>query len=179
MVRGGQLLVCAVTLSMCLGAAHAAVDDVAATPYGSIVARNVFGLNPPPPPPEPPKPPSTPPPKITLTGITTILGKKKALMMTQSPKQKEPEYYTLSVGERQGEIEVLAIDAEKRIVVVKNHGQEETLDFENNGARSAPAQPLPDAPRPGVQPAAAASGGRPTPTIPTRTLRLPPAPGNQ
>src|SRR5262249_33644281 len=47
-------------------------------PYGSIVARNVFGLNPPAPV-VVDTPQGPPPPKITVTGITTIFGPAEAL----------------------------------------------------------------------------------------------------
>src|SRR5580765_7113869 len=66
------------------------IDNPAGNPYQGIVDRNVFGLRPPPPPPDPElnKPP---PPKITLTGITTILGNARALMKTPPPAAKPGE----------------------------------------------------------------------------------------
>src|ERR1041385_247409 len=101
-------------LVLCAGA-HAVTSDQPANPYQSIVDRNVFALKPPPPPPDPEA--SKPPPvKITLTGITTILGNKRALMKTPPPPGKPGEpakqemSYILTVGQREGDIEVLDID---------------------------------------------------------------------
>src|ERR1700720_2046820 len=76
-------------------------------PYQGIVDRNVFSLrNPPPPPPPPSNDP--PPPKLTLTGITTILGGKRALLKgTPPPAKGEPakeQFYMLSEGQRDGNI---------------------------------------------------------------------------
>src|SRR5438874_11353639 len=98
-----------------------------ANPYQGIVDRNVFGLRPPPPPPsnEPVKPP---PPAVTLTGITTILGKKLAFMNVQLPpkpgdQQKGgPQSFMLGIGEREGEIEVLDIDEKGGVVKVNDYG---------------------------------------------------------
>jgi hypothetical protein len=140
--------------------------------YASIVERNVFGLKPPPPPPDPEA--SKPPPSnITLTGIIT-LGGKKALMTTPPTGGKPgvpatPESYILKEGERQGAIEVLSIDEVNFVVKVRNAGQEQTLDFKNNGPKlaagppPAPPQGMPGAMpgQPGFNPA---NVGRPAPT---------------
>ena len=92
-------------------------------PYGSIVTRNVFALNPPPPPSEPP--PSEPPPKITLTGITTIFGPKEALFKVAGvPRPGVPpkdESYILTEGESQDDVQVRNIDVDKGIVTFINH----------------------------------------------------------
>ena len=69
--------------ALVLGAGAIAADtpDSSSNPYQGIVDRNVFALKPLPPPPEPPsdKPPT---PEFYLTGITTILGNKLALIRT-------------------------------------------------------------------------------------------------
>src|SRR5947208_16694459 len=94
MIKAGKLIGC--MLSVCVlfcsfaeaatpGTPKSSPGDTAApssasnanpNPYQGIVDRNVFGLKPPPPPPAPPEPPK-PPVNITLTGITTVLGKKR------------------------------------------------------------------------------------------------------
>src|SRR5215472_11388177 len=85
------------------------------SPYQAIVDRNVFALKPPPPPPtNNPDANKPPPPAITLTGITTILGSKRAFMSVNMPaKPPEPakvQSFMLSEGQRDGDIEVLEID---------------------------------------------------------------------
>ena len=117
-------------------------------PYQGIVDRNAFNLKPPPPPPDPEslKPP---PLKITLTGITTILGNKRALLKTAPPPGKpgEPakteQSYILTEGQRDGDIEVLEIDDKAGSVKVNNSGTIMTLTFEKDGPKiaSTPAPP--------------------------------------
>ena len=139
--------------------------DAAENPYSSIVERNVFNLHPPPPPLNPADlVKKTPPPKITLTGITTILGKKVTYLTTPPAKPgAAPESVMLAEGQAQNEIEVKSIDEKAGVVQVVNHGEPQTLDFENNGVKppgspggipapiSLPA-PIPAAPPAGVQP---------------------------
>src|SRR5260370_19158272 len=113
--------------------AQATIAASTENPYQGIVERNVWGLVPPPPPPsnEPPKPPA---PKITLTGITTILGSKQALLTVQlPPKPGEPakqEPLILSEGERQGEVEVLEIDDVAYTIKVNDYGEVMTIALE-------------------------------------------------
>ncbi len=161
--------------------------DVAGSPYRGIVERNVFNLRPPPPPPDN-TPPPVPPPKITLTGITTILGNKRALMKAlEPPRPPEPAKevsYILAEGQRDGDVEVIAIDERAGSVKVNNHGTIQELSFDKDGAK-LPNTPPPLIAPPGLPGAAApppyANPIRPpTPglrTIPPRTLRLPPMPG--
>jgi hypothetical protein len=187
MMRGVNIVVCLLGLSLGI-AANAASSDSGEGPYQTIVERNVFALKPPPSDiAEPPPPP--PPLKITLTGITTMLGNKRAIMSAAIPN-KPPENYMLTEGQRQGEIEVVEIDEKAGTVKVKNHGVDQTLDFETDGAKALPAMTA--VPSPGIipgqrrlmpppqpNPGAAARGALPPPpspairTIPTRSMRLP------
>ncbi len=118
-----------------------AIPASAATsnPYNGIIDRNVFSLKAPEPP-APPGPPPAPPVKLTLTGITTILGNKRALLKAQvpphPPEPAKEESYMLTEGQRDGGVEVLSIDERGGIVKVNNNGQSETLDFVNNGAKT-------------------------------------------
>jgi len=116
--------------------------------YQGITKRNVFGLVPPqiqivePPPPQIPK--------LTLTGITTILGNKRALMMEAEPGGKPGQpvqevSLILTEGQREGNVEVLLIDEHAGSVKVNNSGTIMTLTFEKDGPRMPPAQP----PQPG------------------------------
>src|SRR6266849_5834921 len=124
--------------------AQGSIADTQDNPYQGIVERNFFGLKPPPPPPsnEPPKPPA---PKITLTGITTILGSKQALLTVQlPPKPGEPakqEPLILSEGERQGEVEVLEIDDVAYTIKVNDYGEVMTIALEKPKDSPKPNSP--------------------------------------
>lgn len=116
--------------------------NVGDNPYGVIVERNVFNLKEPPPPP-PPDPTNAPPPNVELTGIMSILGEKQALFMVQDAplpgkQPKPPESYILTVGQREGPIEVLAIDAKDKKVKIKNDGIVSTITFETKAKTSGP-----------------------------------------
>src|SRR5271169_1130853 len=81
-------------------------------PYQNISQRNLFALS-----------PSlatndedviTPPVQITLNGIITIFGDKRALFKTQAAMSPlspaKGKNYMLTEGQRDGEIELLAVD---------------------------------------------------------------------
>ncbi len=121
--------------------------------YTSIPDRNIFGLKPPPSP-QTTERQSPQLPKITLTGITTILGNKRALMLVQSPGSKAGQKelsLILTEGQQQDDIEVLQIDEKAGTVRVNNSGTVMTLNFEKDGPKlpttqlpsNNPAPPLP------------------------------------
>jgi hypothetical protein len=171
MMRGANTLVYLLGLSLGISAHAVSAGD---SPYKNIVERNVFGLKPPQGPTvEPPPPP--PPAKITLTGITTLLGNKRALLSVQVPN-KPLETFMLTEGQRDGEIEVLEIDEKAGTVKVVNHGVAQTLDFKIDGAKPVPVI-LPTGAAPGGLVVPTNSVPAPIRTIPTRSLRLPPIPG--
>jgi hypothetical protein len=194
MKYGGQLLfVLLGGLSVCAAASAVTsnASNPSASPYDGIIDRNVFGLKPPPPPPDP-EATKTPPAKITLTGITTILGNKRALMKTPPPQGKpgEPpkteQSYILTIGQREGDIEVIDIDEKAGSVKVNNAGTVLTLTFEKDGAKlpATPPPPAPGVPVPGAIPAlpnpAIPAGTQPGGsgfTLPTRAIRTVPTPG--
>ena len=168
---------------VCFVVLTAAAAD--SNPYQRIVERNVFGLKPPAPPPDP-EANKPPPAKIFLTGITTILGNKRALMkmtppVTKPGEQPKEQAYTLAEGERDGGLEVLEIDEKAGTVKVNNFGTVATIDFESNGVKAAPgpapgALQMPGVPpgmRPGLPPG---TMGGPNP-MPNRPLRMPPGAG--
>lgn len=140
----------------------ATVPEAPPGQYQAIPERNVFGLRPPLAQPTLTNPPA-PLPKITLTGITTILGNKRALMMVLPPGLKPGEAnkeqsLILTEGQREGEVEVLQIDEHAGIVRVNNSGTIMTLTFEKDGAK-LPSTPTPHAlpPLPMPLPGATAS----------------------
>lgn len=146
------VLICVLTgLAVCSWA-RATAGVVSVNPYDEICVRNAFGLR-------PPRPPNlqTPSgllPKVTLTGITTILGDKRVLLRIRFPAkvlQSPPKETSciLREGQKDGPIEILAVDEKARRVKMNNSGTIEVLTFEKNGARSQ--TPPPPAPVPGVR----------------------------
>jgi hypothetical protein len=158
-------------------AANAKAAESSGTPYSEIVTRNVFALTNPPPhdPKDDIKAP--PPPSIILSGIismpmhgSTKQSNKRALLKVmlpaKPPAKPEEESLILSVGEREGEIEVLEINDKAGIVKVNDFGTITNLSFENNGVKLAgtttPWQPVPGGP-----PHAGANGPVAPPSHPT------------
>ncbi len=125
-------------------------------PYATIVARNIFGLVAPAPPPDPNDKIAASLPKITPTGIMTVFGHSKALFKVAGApaKQGQPakdEFYILSEGQRQDDIEVTKIDEKNSLVTFDNHGITQQLPLVNTPAPSGPAAaPLPGAGNPGM-----------------------------
>ena len=113
----------------------AAVADVPSNPYGVIVEKNPFKLNPPPPPPDPnelakqQQPPAAPLAEVTLTGITSIFSSKQALFEIIPGPGKPAVKPILREGERLDNIEVVSIDPDKNEVVIKNGGNLTNLTF--------------------------------------------------
>jgi hypothetical protein len=152
-----KILVCA-SIGIVLGASvGAALSEAPAAQYQVIPERNAFGLQPPP----QTTPTATPPPvpKITLTGITTILGNKRALMKVApvglKPGETNKEIsLILTEGQSEAEVEVLQIDEKVGSVKVNNAGTLMLLTFDKDGAKlPATSLPLPvPAPGSGVGP---------------------------
>lgn len=149
------------------------------SPYDSIVVRNAFALKPPPPPAPPVDESAKEAPKITLTGMTTILGLKQVVLKAEIParqgeKAKE-ESYLLGVGERAGDIEVLDIDDKAGSVKLNVRGLEGpvTLDFQHNGPK--PPSNAGGAGAPGAMASAISgfgAGGQPNYTVGTSPTPL-------
>jgi hypothetical protein len=174
---------------------HAVTPNASEGPYLGIVERNMFGLKAPPPPPDP-ESTKPPPPKITLNGIMTITGKKRAVLKLPGPAPKPGEQpkgeqsYILSEGEGLDGLTVTKIDEKAGAVKVDYNGTPIDLDFEKNGPKMAaaappgtPGLPMPalgpggvPAPAPGVANPATASpfgAGMGMKQYPARNLRLP------
>lgn len=183
MKYGGKMVACiAGGLALCT-AASAITAESSANPYQTIIDRNVFSLKPPTPPPDPAEVNKAPALKITLTGITTILGNKRVLMKTAAPQAKpgEPpkteQSYILTEGQRDGDIEVLEIDDKAGSVKVNNAGSVMTLTFEKDGAKLPATQAPVPLGVPGAPPARAfpqppGATGTPSFQLPTRIPRL-------
>ena len=99
-----------------------------------IIDRNPFGLRPPPPVPPQAKAPAPPRDEILLTGITSI-GKRRAYFMSLAGPGHTPHYFSMAVGERNGDLEVLSIDPGAKVVRVRNAGVEIGMTFAANGVK--------------------------------------------
>lgn len=122
---------------------------VAGNPYSGILQRNAFGLRPPSPVLK--ETPHAPLPKVHLTGITTILKGKRALLKVEfpgKPSERSKEVsYILQEGQREGPIQVLAIDEKTSQVKLNNSGTITNITFETIAAAPNP----PPARRPVLQ----------------------------
>ena len=135
-------------------------------PYGAIVERNPFGLKPPPPPPDPNAAQETKPPpcNVRLTGITSLFGpsSKRALLEIEEQDQgkKTTRKPILTEGQRDGLVEVLAIDIVNNRVRIRNDDVETELTFEKPKPAAGPAPGVapPHIPSPLGQPAGAPPG---------------------
>ena len=122
--------------------------ETSENPYLGIAARNVFGL-------VPAKrqatdPPPSPLARVKAVGITTMLGDRRALLKVYLPAvPPEPAKEVscmLTVGQREGPIEVLEIAERAGSVTVNNAGTVTVLRLEQDGLRpqgpSLPMQPV-------------------------------------
>ena len=192
MRKAGKVLTCMASgLLLCSEA-----GALTTTPYQAITDRNVFDVHPLPPPAANPEKTETPPIKIILTGITTILGNKRALLKTPAPAGKPGEAakgeqsYILTEGQREGQIEVVQIDEKAGTVKVDVNGTIMVLNFDKDGQKPSVGMP---APAPGAPPGVPSpTGVNPAGTVnpyhqpatpggfnlPTRPLRAQPAGAN-
>jgi hypothetical protein len=129
-------------ISFCLAGALALTaisraEDIALTgnPYTSIVARNIFGLLPPPVV-DPNPPPVEPAVKITPNGIMSVFGQWQVLFKTSGGDKPGEQSYMLGEGQRQDDIEVVKIDQKSGVVTFNNHGVVEQLALADASANS-------------------------------------------
>jgi hypothetical protein len=133
-------------LAACLAGAFALTSGLRAqnatlpaSPYTVVGARNVFSLvSPPPTQAEPASTPAAPPVKITLTGITDILGQWQVLFKVAEPPGKE-DSYILTEGQSQDDIAVVKIDEKTGSVTFNNHGLVQEIPLANAAAFSTAA----------------------------------------
>jgi hypothetical protein len=112
----------------------------AGDPYTTIYQRNVFHLRPPPAA-APVELPRTPLPRIRLTGITTILPGKRALLKVELPGKpaNQAQSYILTEGQKAGALEVLKINEKTSLVTVAYSGTITNLTFEKLTPTASPA----------------------------------------
>jgi hypothetical protein len=109
--------------------------DDTGNPYAQVVARNIFGLNPPVAADQDPTP-VEPPVKITPNGIMSIFGQLQVLFKVAGKTPGKEDSYILSEGQRQDDIEVTKIDEKNSVVTFNNHGLVQILPL---AAAVAPA----------------------------------------
>ncbi len=131
--------ICALMLALPALGAGAKVAESSANRYHAIPERNVFGLKPADKQ-AAPAVQAAPLPKIILTGITTILGNKRALLKELPPVTKPGEHpqeipMILTEGQREGDVEVLQIDELAGSVHLNNSGTLMTVTFEKDGPK--------------------------------------------
>ena len=138
-------------------------------PYAPIVARNIFGLLPPEAPPDPALEAAKSLPKITPTGIMGVFGNWQVLFKVAANANAKPgqpgqpakdDFYILSQGQRQDDIEVLKIDEKKGIVTFDNHGTTQELPLAAaSGTGGGPAgTSSPGGMKPGMAPGGPGGG---------------------
>jgi hypothetical protein len=111
-------------------------------PYLAIVSRNMFGLRPPPIPIIKTEP--KPLPEFILQGIIANLMPKSAILKIKQPAgpgaPASEESFILQVGQRQGDLQVLAIKETQGLVTVSFGETILELTFQRNGVKQkAPA----------------------------------------
>jgi len=143
MKRSQQALVAVAGAWVLAGVCFRAWADAKPNPYDLIVERNLFGLKPPPPPDAnpPPGPPAAPPAQVEVTGITSILTSKRALLEIIPGPGKPMIKPILAEGERVESVEVVSIDVEKNEVTIRNGGVVTNLTFKV--IKSPPSAPAP------------------------------------
>jgi hypothetical protein len=155
-------------------ASSSSASSSSASPYAAIAVRNIFGLN-------PPVVTTNDPnelllaslPKITPTGIMSVFGQSKVLFKVADAAKARPpakeEFYILSEGQRQDDIEVMAIDEENGLVTFDNHGFTQELPLANAPDSGAPASSLPGPRNPSMTTGRRGGRGSVGPGGPTRS----------
>ena len=137
-------------------------DDVVlpGNPYAVVVARNIFGLNPPPVV-DPNAKVVEPPVKVVPNGIMTIFGQLQVLFKVAAKPGGKDASYMLTEGQSQDDIEVVKINEKAAIVTFNNHGIVQELPLVVTPPSSTPAPAIPGgAPgAPGIVPGGVAPGG--------------------
>jgi hypothetical protein len=169
MMRFGKIAVC-LAGGLALNAGLRATEPASANnsllgnPYATIAARNIFALNPPTPP-APPEDPEKNLPKITPTGIQSFFGQSKVLFKVAAgtaARGRQPgkeEFYILSQGQREDDIEVVKIDEKNSLVTFDNHGTMQELPLASPAESGTFASSSPGPGNPGMARGRRGGGG--------------------
>jgi hypothetical protein len=149
MNRAGKIAIC-LAGGLALNAGLRADDIYPDNPYATIVARNVFDLEP-----IPTNDPDAqqPGPVVTITpnGIMKLFGNLQVLFKTKTTpapgtrarpgvgagQGDNEQSYILAQGQRQDDIEVLKIDEKAGVITFSNHGIKQELPLANGTAMSS------------------------------------------
>ena len=122
-------------LGLLHGGLYAAKDSTSgANPYQTIIKRNAFDLT------DAPLPSKAAPPELPknldlkFTGIYRLMGVEKACLalIDSSAKPPETKYLQIPVGDKQGSIEITAIDAKSGTVSLIKDGSPIELSLKND-----------------------------------------------
>lgn len=119
-----------------------AIEKTNSNPYSAIIARNVFGLQPPPPPAEPTNnDPTKVASTLKLTGFIKIEGLPLKAMFVNTPKdpKMEPTYYSLCEGEREGALSILKLNEQKEFAEVMNEGEKLVVWLKDSKPTNSPS----------------------------------------
>ncbi len=142
-MKRGALLAGILLLGLMLNATTRADTPATANdPYIELITnRNVFGLKPIPPPPSS-EPPPQPPLGVKLIGLAEVGGKNLAVLSitdpTKPPSPTNITTFVRGVGDREKDIEVLAIDLKSRTVKVKNRESVSDIQIEEPKVTGSP-----------------------------------------
>jgi hypothetical protein len=124
---------CVAISGLIIGSAVAETTSEEANPYSVISDKNVFHLNPPPPatPAEVVKPPDLP--KVMLSGFQKVGNSMKVYLALPAKDPKDTAYLALQAGEKERDVEIVKIRADKQEVDIINTGTPMTLSIASNG----------------------------------------------
>jgi len=176
------VLGCVAVAGLIIGSAVAETSGEDANPYTMISDKNVFHLNPPPPPPsaDATKPPDLQ--KVMLSGFQKVGERIKVYLAIPAKDPKDTTYLALQAGEKERDVEIIKIRADKQEVDIINTGTRMTLTIASNGfalssggavakAAGAPTPGMPGNRRmPGMM-------GAPPPNMPTAAAPSPASSG--
>ena len=142
-----EFFVCGFTFALSvLGVLRADGAGLSDNPYGTIVARNIFCLEPRPTNAPADVPPDVPPPKITPNGLMSIFGQSQVLFKVAAPPEAgqppRDESYVMSVGDRKDDIEVIRIDEKAGIITFNNHGRIQELPLVSAASLAVSTAPM-------------------------------------
>jgi hypothetical protein len=127
------VLACAVVCGVIIVSAVAETPGEDANPYAVISDKNMFHLNPPPPPPsaDAGKPPDLQ--KVMLSGFQKVGDRMKVYLAIPAKDPKDTAYLSLQAGEKERDVEIVKIWADKQAVDIINTGTPMTLTIASNG----------------------------------------------
>lgn len=136
MKRAGRICFGCLALTLSLHADSGVTSDPTTRRYQQILTRNGFGLKPPAQPqPEPGFASPMAPDDLKLTGIASWGHRKSAYFVTDAGGNPSRSF-SLVEGQKDGSLEVLAIDVVRETVLLRRDGADLLLSLKANGIRN-------------------------------------------